>query len=210
MVRQKVFRALPVVLVVAVVGFYAATRKPRGTPPKMNVLLITIDTTRADHLGCYGYSKPTSPNLDQLAAESVQFDLAIAQAAVTPVSHASILTGLDPYRHGLRVLHGLTANRLADEQVTLAELWQEAGGGRGGVRVPSLVRTIDLLPTILEVAEVDPALRPAMDGETLTETMRTGRTAEPRLAYSDSVNMLTAGRTSRPDMTRRMTSFTAS
>lgn len=93
-----------------------------------NLLLITLDTTRADRLGCYGYDKPLTPNLDALAREGVVFDMAIAQAAVTPVSHASILTGLDPYHHGLRVLHGHVANRLNDRHETLAEVWQKAGG----------------------------------------------------------------------------------
>jgi arylsulfatase A-like enzyme len=96
--------------------------------PKMNLLLITLDTTRADHLSCYGYRKPTSPSLDALAQESAVFDFAIVQAPVTPVSHASILTGLRPYNHGLRVLHGLTANRLPENQETLAEVWRKNGG----------------------------------------------------------------------------------
>ena len=96
--------------------------------PAKNVLLITLDTTRADRLGCYGYEKQLTPHLDRLADESVVFDMAIAQAAVTPVSHASILTGLEPYHHGLRVLHGHVANRLKDKHVTIAEVWQEAGG----------------------------------------------------------------------------------
>ena len=70
----------------------------------------------------YGHHRPTTPYLDQLAAESAVFERAIAQAAVTPVSHASIFTGLDPYHHGLRVLHGLEANRLEPGQTTLAEV----------------------------------------------------------------------------------------
>lgn len=94
---------------------------------RLNVLLITLDTTRADRLGCYGYEKTTSANLDRLAAEGTLFTQAIAQAAVTPVSHASIMTGLNPYSHGLRVLHGLTESRLADSQVTLAEVLKNAG-----------------------------------------------------------------------------------
>ena len=347
----------------------------RRTPPK-DVLLITLDTTRADRLGFYGYRKPTSPNLDRLAAASVVFDLAIAQAAVTPVSHASIFTGLNPYHHGLRVLHGLEENRLADSLTTLAEVWRQAGGqtaafvsaypvtsafgleqgfehfdaafdnadGAGLVdekglvntgpgqrsagdttaaavrwlerraipdqplflwvhyfdphdirllppeelarpfagaaeepdevlrgiydaeirtmddeigrllaafrarrssdeaivavvadhgeglgdhgwwshgilyqeqirvpltirapgyparRVPSLVRTIDLMPTVLELAAVDRRRWPPMDGRSLAAAMASGATAEPRLAYADSVNILTYG---RPDDRRR-------
>jgi arylsulfatase A-like enzyme len=101
----------------------------KGSRPRArNVLLITLDTTRADHLGLYGYGKATSPNIDGLAPQATVFDMAIAQAAVTPVSHASILTGLNPYHHGLRVLHGHEANKLASDKTTLAEVWQQAGG----------------------------------------------------------------------------------
>ncbi len=96
--------------------------------PPLDLLLVTLDTTRADRLGCYGYPYGTTPELDRLAAEGVLFERAIAQAAVTPVSHASILTGLDPYHHGLRVLHGLVANKLPAAAVTLAEVWRQAGG----------------------------------------------------------------------------------
>ncbi len=97
---------------------------PPGAP---SVLLITLDTTRADHLGCYGYSKPTSRNIDRLAAQGTLFTRAIAQASVTPVSHASIFTGLNPYTHGLRVMHGLSETRLRDSCVTLAEVLRSAG-----------------------------------------------------------------------------------
>jgi len=100
----------------------------RSALPSMNVLLVTLDTTRADRLSCYGYDRETSPRIDAFARDATQFDLAIAQAANTPVSHASILTGLDPYHHGLRVLHGMVGNRLAESQTTLAEVWRQAGG----------------------------------------------------------------------------------
>ena len=367
------------VSILAVAGLltwaYAAFWRPPKPQVQRNVLLITLDTTRADHLGCYGYRLPTSPQIDQLAAESVLFDKAIAQAAVTPVSHASMLTGLDPYHHGLRVLHGLVNNRLGEKQLTVAEVWQQAGGqtagfvsafpagsnfglaqgfehfderfpqsdgdglvehdgvvntGRsqrravhttaaaiqwlddrveqdrpflmwvhyfdphdaslrppdeftkahlkefepstktpadilrtiydvevrymdtyvgellnaikqrglwdntivmltadhgeglgdhdwwshgilyqeqirvpmlvkvpgvpGGSRVPSLVRTTDLMPTILEAAGLPAAKHPPTDGESLLDCLRSGRTSEPRFAYSDSVNMLGYGR----------------
>jgi arylsulfatase A-like enzyme len=92
------------------------------------VVLITLDTTRADHLSCYGYEESrTSPRIDGLAAEGVLFTNAIAQAAVTPVSHASIFTGLNPYNHGLRTLHGGSQNQLEDSQVTLAEILRDVG-----------------------------------------------------------------------------------
>ena len=99
-----------------------------GKKPGRHILLITLDTTRADRLHCYGYPKPTSPTLDVLAGSSALFECAISQAAVTPVSHASILTGLNPYHHGLRVLHGTEGYSLKKEIPTLAEIWENAGG----------------------------------------------------------------------------------
>jgi len=94
------------------------------TPP--SVLLITLDTTRADRLGVYGYDTPTSPNLDALGRAGVVFEQAISTASNTPVSHASILTGQYPYHHGLRVLHGSFQNRLPESALTLAERFRQA------------------------------------------------------------------------------------
>ena len=94
---------------------------------RSNVLIITLDTTRADRLSCYGYPTQTSKNLDRLAQQGTLFTRAVAQAAVTPVSHASVFTGLNPYTHGLRVLHGLRENRLPESHVTLAEVLASVG-----------------------------------------------------------------------------------
>ncbi|MFQ5806905.1 MAG: sulfatase-like hydrolase/transferase, partial [Phycisphaerae bacterium] len=101
----------------------------RTSPPHEgpSVLVITLDTTRADRLSCYGYRAPTSENLDRLADQGVLFTRAIAQAAVTPVSHASIFTGQNPYTHGLRVMHGLQQNRLRESCATLAEVLRDVG-----------------------------------------------------------------------------------
>ena len=75
----------------------ACSRSPDERP---NLLLITLDTTRPDHLGLYGYEKPTSPNLDRLAKESVVYDHAYATSSWTLASHASLFTGLWPQQHG--------------------------------------------------------------------------------------------------------------
>jgi arylsulfatase A-like enzyme len=99
-----------------------------GKIPVRNVVLITLDTTRADHLGLYGYKRPTSPTLDALAPSATVFDLAIVQAAVTPISHATILTGLCPNHHGLRFLLGQTNSELTADKTTLADIWDQAGG----------------------------------------------------------------------------------
>ena len=60
--------------------------------PPMNVLLVTLDTTRADHLSCYDPERETTPHIDQLAAEGVRFAEAISTAGITPMSHASSQT----------------------------------------------------------------------------------------------------------------------
>jgi arylsulfatase A-like enzyme/Tfp pilus assembly protein PilF len=91
--------------------------------PNQNVLLITIDTLRADALGTYG-GRAATPALDQLAAEGVRFDFAHAHAVVTLTSHASILTGQYPFQHGLRDNSGY---RLAATVPTLATRLKDAG-----------------------------------------------------------------------------------
>ncbi len=96
-------------------------------PRPLNVLLVTLDTTRPDRLGCYGYEGATTPHLDALAARSVVFEDAISTAGITPMAHASILTGLNPYRHGLRVFAGDAGNRLAGDVETLATVLADAG-----------------------------------------------------------------------------------
>jgi len=102
-------------------GFF---KKRLGTFPEMNVLLFTLDTTRADHLGCYGNPNIRTPNIDGLAAEGVLFKNAMAQAPMTLPSHASIFTGNYPFSHGVRDNGGFY---LAPEKTTLAELLKQKG-----------------------------------------------------------------------------------
>jgi len=70
-------------------------------PQPRNLLLISLDTLRADHLGCYGYQRPTSPFLDRLASQGVLFEQAYATSPWTLPSHASLFTGLYPSQHGV-------------------------------------------------------------------------------------------------------------
>jgi choline-sulfatase len=70
--------------------------------PSYNVLLITLDTTRADHLGCYGYGPAKTPYLDGLAREGISFARAYCPAPLTLPSHCSIMSGLYPVTHGVR------------------------------------------------------------------------------------------------------------
>ena len=94
----------------------------RATHP--NVLVITIDTLRADHVGSYGYKVARTPNLDRLAAEGVRCADAISAAPITMPSHSSIFTGLLPPAHGVRD-NGSYA--LGDDAVTLAERLKRVG-----------------------------------------------------------------------------------
>jgi arylsulfatase A-like enzyme len=71
---------------------------PRAERP--SIVLVTVDTLRREHLGCYGYPRPTSPRVDALAAESVLFERAYATMAMTFPSHLSMLTGLYVHQHG--------------------------------------------------------------------------------------------------------------
>lgn len=104
-------------LTVLIVSQLACAEKYR------NVVLITLDTTRADHIGCYGYQYNTSPRIDQLADDGVRFEFAIAQSSETPISCASQLTGTYPYRHQLRAMHGFAMTSLDPSVPTLAEVF---------------------------------------------------------------------------------------
>jgi len=88
------------------------------------VILVTLDTTRADRLACYGYPRVKTPNLDAAARRGVLFEQAATAAPLTLPAHATIMTGMYPTYHGVRV-NGNTA--LSDGQTTLAE----AFAGRG-------------------------------------------------------------------------------
>ena len=111
-------------------------------PP--TIVLITLDTTRADHLGCYGYSRQTSPQLDRLANEAVVYERAISPATWTLPAHASLFTGKFAATHGVcKAADGALdlavpyygpddvnhyrAHPLADEERTLAAILTDAG-----------------------------------------------------------------------------------
>jgi arylsulfatase A-like enzyme/Flp pilus assembly protein TadD len=98
----------------------------RSTPP--NVLLITLDTTRADRLGCYGYDAAQTPHLDALAARGALFERAFAPAPLTLPSHATMLTGLYPPEHGVRA-NGESA--LPADVATLGGILKQRGYDTG-------------------------------------------------------------------------------
>ncbi len=92
-----------------------------------NVVLVTLDTTRPDYFSCYGYTSGHTPSFDALAAAGVRFENALSASAVTPVSHATILTGKYPYHHGLRVLSADGGFRLPAGEPTLAGKLRKQG-----------------------------------------------------------------------------------
>jgi len=107
------------ILALALAAASCAGEAPKPAPSaRPNLVLITLDTTRADHLGCYGDARAATPNLDRIAHEGVLFTQSIAVAPLTLPSHASILTGLYPPRHGARDNADF---RLPDTEATLAE-----------------------------------------------------------------------------------------
>ena len=95
-------------------------------PPDM--LLIVLDTARADRMSAYGYERPTTPGLTALAAAGVLFEDATAPASWTPPSHASLFTGEMPEVHGVHLeftangvaAHGLLVSKLREDLPTLA------------------------------------------------------------------------------------------
>jgi len=90
----------------------------------MNVLLISLDTTRADHLGCYGHAVVKTPNIDRLAAEGTRYAQCITSTPVTLPAHSTMLTGSYPFVHGAR---DNGAYQLGEENTTLAEVFSRAG-----------------------------------------------------------------------------------
>ena len=136
--------------VVALIGCREADRSAPPTAPRPPVVLLSLDTTRVDHLGCYAYARPTSPHLDRLAAESVLYTHAVATSSWTLPSHASLFTGKLTTSHGANydpegplgladVIGGppewvrYRARPLPETERTLAEILREAGYATGAV-----------------------------------------------------------------------------
>lgn len=108
-------------LILGILAFQSPCRLNKK--PDYNIILITLDTLRADHLGCYGYLRRTSPFMDHLAKNGVLFQNAFASSSHTAPSHASIFTSLYPVQHRLLVNGG----RLHDSAFTMAEMFREIG-----------------------------------------------------------------------------------
>ncbi len=128
--KKNKIPVLPAALALAVVAaiVFLLTRTGGETPvarnPEANVLLVTLDTTRADHLGCYGYEPARTPNLDGLARAGVLFENAYCAVPLTLPSHASILTGMNPLSHGV---HNNGTYALGPDAATIAEILHDRG-----------------------------------------------------------------------------------
>ena len=125
---------VPVLLFLATVPVSAQTRAPRrpvqhaGVRP--NIVLITIDTLRPDHLRCYGYDQIQTPNIDSIASDGVRFEQAYSPVPITLPSHSVIMTGTYPMMSGM---HDFSGNNLSPEQPTLATILRARGYDTGAV-----------------------------------------------------------------------------
>jgi arylsulfatase A-like enzyme/Tfp pilus assembly protein PilF len=122
---SRLLLALTIGLLLAVSAGAAENSKART-----NVVFITIDTLRADHLGCYGYKDIHTPNIDGLARDSVKFERAFTPVPITLPSHTAMFTGTYPMLNGM---HDFSGNRLGPQQQTLASVLKDRGYATGAV-----------------------------------------------------------------------------
>ncbi|QDV05462.1 Arylsulfatase [Planctomycetes bacterium Poly30] len=115
--------------VLALMGAGTASCGKPPEPPRPNVVLISIDTLRSDHLGCYGYRRNTSPEIDALAQQGALFEQHITSAPWTLPAHTAMFTSVPDSVHGVTSPIG---HRLAEEFETLPESFQQAGYATAG------------------------------------------------------------------------------
>jgi len=126
-------RALSAIFLLLAGGLASSCGGDATSGDANNVILVTLDTTRPDFFGAWGAEGNPTPHFDALADDGVRFAQAVSSSAVTPVSHASILTGREPYGHGLRILAGPAGFRLPEEVPTLATVLAERGYATGAI-----------------------------------------------------------------------------
>ena len=123
-VAMRSFGAVTIVVVLTCAAACSRGSSQSTSSDRPNVLLVTIDTLRADHVGCYGYKSASTPTIDALASRGVRFETAVVHAPLTGPSHASILTGLTPLGHGFRNNSGFS---LTPQVKTITEDFRDAG-----------------------------------------------------------------------------------
>ena len=125
--KKWVFLLFWAVIVILMFHLNGCSSKPEDVK---RVILISIDTCRADHLSCYGFKKNTTPNIDKFAKDSVLFENCITSVPVTLPAHSSMLTGTNPVFHGVHLNSYYTLDPV---NTTLAELLKENGFATGAV-----------------------------------------------------------------------------
>jgi choline-sulfatase len=130
LVRLPVPRTISLGLVILFSALYASAGTPRKAKAPVNVVLITIDTVRADHLGCYGFKNIQTPTIDGLARDGVVFERAISQVPLTWPSHAVILTGTYPFQNGVQ---DFTGQPLSPQFRSVAQAFKQHGYATGAV-----------------------------------------------------------------------------
>jgi choline-sulfatase len=156
----------------------ALSATPPAHRPAANIILITIDTLRADHTGCYGSKDVQTPTLDALARDGIVFDRAISQVPLTWPSHAVILTGTYPFQNGVQ---DFTGQPLAQQFRSLAQGLKDHGYATGAVvssfvldRSWGLARGFDFYDDAFSPEEFqtrDPALVDRKAGESVTHAL---------------------------------------
>lgn len=111
--RRGIFSLCGVALAVLLASCEPDPTPEQRTDSATNLLLITLDTVRADHLGAYGYAAAQTPALDGLAARGTLFEDAYSPAPMTLPAHATLMTGLLPPEHGARINGTVVASRPA-------------------------------------------------------------------------------------------------
>ena len=128
---HSVFRCLSAFVLVGALSSVSSAQKPASRPaPRPNLLLITIDTLRPDHLHCYGYDQIQTPSIDSLAADGIRLEQAYTPIPITLPSHTVMLTGTYPMMSGM---HDFSGNNLSPEQATLATVLRARGYDTGAV-----------------------------------------------------------------------------
>jgi arylsulfatase A-like enzyme len=132
--RSLISRLVLVTALAAGLTTAVTAASPKAAPakarPRPDVILVTIDTMRADHVGCYGAQEIKTPTLDGLAADGVVFERAISQVPLTWPSHAVILTGTYPFQNGVQ---DFTGQPLSPQFRSVAQAFKQAGYTTGAV-----------------------------------------------------------------------------
>jgi arylsulfatase A-like enzyme/Flp pilus assembly protein TadD len=130
MTKSKLRLSIVIVFVIVVLAWLGFRHNHTLSSLPDTIILISLDTTRADHLGTYGYRFPTTPNIDALAKESVVFEHAFADIPLTLPSHSSMLTSQIPPAHGV---HDNLATALPETATTLPEVLKVNGYATYGI-----------------------------------------------------------------------------